>query len=843
MAPLGTSGSRKAPALEYFEVRFVEIEALLDLPDGAVVASGEGGVAETLHAWPGAAGRAEYLDGKGREVYGPRVLSGPTLFVDVSGWGQVRRTFARDRSRPIDGKWVYAFRSGAPDGRDAKLVAELSFRNGRFRRADGRDRCADPWKGKAQEAEALLLERAPLGRPGNPYGYFFHLSSFRLPEAAVARLAGKVAARGVSLGDPFQVDVHPIGAPAKAASVLTLAARGEQVPGERARGYRVHLVDALREGIRRAHSLSDALDAWASAQELLAANPEYVLAKRVQLVTEGNTDLRSLVARGLFDYLGTAEKEAARCFLAAHVAMGVLLRWIGAEQRPGRRWDDGRAVQVHEGRVGWRAPSAEAPWGNAFSSALRDAFDGETDEARRPFWEATAVVHQRLNELESGRAWLQRNLGQALDRQEPIADAGAALVFQGARKAEQAIPAGLGWVLAAYGEAWTRRHREQALGSLQDWISAKYGANIAKSNRAERRAFESAERRELRRARRKGIDALELSSTREQNVKFAKGAFEALSVGIEAVNVAYAIQTLRENPRDEWAWVEATGAVLDGYEALGKVAKGVPALEVELTGRLVALKAVAPLAVVAGVIDVAGGVRGAARAGEGGERFGFGMVTGGAALALVGAFAVTGPVALGVVAIGIALQAAGQGLASQFGPLQRLLRNGRFGDGGGVMAKAADFLDQEVDEPWYAGRKLSALKADLPGQQRALDEVLYGFEAEVGNDGSRVHLEIALGVPSQLTDAAEWTIDATVKKDGAPGRIRIDAPVLMDSPEKEKSKFVHLTDVDPPSFRSPESRYAPVREVSVEGTVKLDVRGDGKTVITRPIRKVIRLGA
>jgi hypothetical protein len=306
MTPNGKDSPKRAPALEYFEVRFVEIEALLDLTEGAVVAAGEGGVAQVLHSRPGLAGQLEYLDGQGKEVYAPQALSSPTLFVDVSGWGQLQRTFVRDRSGSIDGKWVYAFRVEQPDGRDAKLVAELSFRRGRFRRVSAKDRRADPWKGQTPEAEALLLERAPMGQSARPYGYFFHLSSFQLPAAAIERVAREVGSRGVGLHDPFHVDVHPVGAPAKAASVLTLTARGEQLPGERARGYRVHLADALKEGSRRAQRCSDALDAWIAAQEKLAANPEYLLAKRVQLVTQGAANLRSLVSRGIFDYLGPA---------------------------------------------------------------------------------------------------------------------------------------------------------------------------------------------------------------------------------------------------------------------------------------------------------------------------------------------------------------------------------------------------------------------------------------------------------------------------------------------------------------------------------------------------------
>ena len=193
MARTGKGGSKKIPALEYFEVRFVEIEALLDLSGDALVAADGAGVPRVLHSWPGLAGRTEYLDGMGREVYAPQRLSNPTLFVEERGGRQLRRTFARDRSQPIDGKWVYVFRAEEPDGREAKLVAELSFRRGRFRRVGARDRRADPRKGQASEAEALLLERAAVNAPARPYGYFFHLGFDRLRPVHVGITAGRRA--------------------------------------------------------------------------------------------------------------------------------------------------------------------------------------------------------------------------------------------------------------------------------------------------------------------------------------------------------------------------------------------------------------------------------------------------------------------------------------------------------------------------------------------------------------------------------------------------------------------------------------------------------------------------
>lgn len=417
------------------------------------------------------------------------------------------------------------------------------------------------------------------------------------------------------------------------------------------------------------------------------------------------------------------------------------------------------------------------------------------------------------------------NLDRSLDAEDPLADAGAALVFQSKRKVEQAVPEALGWVLRKYGKAWNKRFGERALLNLREWINARYGEEaLSFTDSNERRAFKSASRREFRRARRRGVDALELAAPEVQRVRLAEGAFRSLSVGVEAVNIAYAARNLRDNPRDGWAWVDATGALLDGYGALEGLS-AVPAVEVKLSGRMLGLKAFAPLALAAGAIDVAGGLRGMASAGEGGERFGFAMVTGGATLALVGAFAATGPLFIGLLAIGLGAQAVGQGLASASGPLQRFLRNGRFGNGGGWIDHTADFVDRTVDEPWYQGKKLSALKADLPGQLTALDEILYGFEVQVGNAGSRIILELELQVPGQLTDMAIWKIEATVNRDGRKTPVNIDDAVLSSSPEEQVRKFVTLMDADPPSIATRSEGAAYVRDVSVEGWVTLDVRG------------------
>ena len=143
-------------AAEYFEVRFAEVEALFDLPPYTSLAHGSDGP-EVLIGRPGLLGRVEYVGLRGHEVFAPREANHPTLFVDVRGGTLVRRTFARDRSLTIHDKWVYVLRAEDPGAPATDVVAELSFRNGRFRPVSPGKCGEDPWSTTTKEAKALII--------------------------------------------------------------------------------------------------------------------------------------------------------------------------------------------------------------------------------------------------------------------------------------------------------------------------------------------------------------------------------------------------------------------------------------------------------------------------------------------------------------------------------------------------------------------------------------------------------------------------------------------------------------------------------------------------------------
>ena len=74
--------------------------------------------------------------------------------IGMPEWGMVTRTFHRQRSRPIDGKWVYVFSRAGDDSTTFRLAYELYFEKGSYRYVqwekqlgkDKRDPGGDPSK-------------------------------------------------------------------------------------------------------------------------------------------------------------------------------------------------------------------------------------------------------------------------------------------------------------------------------------------------------------------------------------------------------------------------------------------------------------------------------------------------------------------------------------------------------------------------------------------------------------------------------------------------------------------------------------------------------------------------
>jgi hypothetical protein len=881
------AGGRREPKVKLFEVRFVQIEAFLDVPQKWWAAVDDRSGTQTCPSLPpvpidvrpdemlGLSGvmvrRSSGFVDSNSKWYPPEAVVSPMCFIGVrdatggAGADSVRRTFVRERSRPIDGKWIYVFRACAVDGRDAELHAELKLAGGRIRNVTAGAKAAGD-DGGGTDAIVLELER-PEGQLKRRLSYFFHLAPYRLVPSALAALREDIRARrrGISLADGFYVDVYPLGHPDQALPELALFARRRELPPEEKRGYRVHLPDALEEGGRRAHVYADALDAWSNHLQARAGDSEYVLAKRFQVLTRSAPNLKCLVEGELVGYLRPKETESAELHAAAERAERDLLRWIGREQTRGildDLWNPPPTIihAEHGETYGAFPPGAEA-WSNPFSLSVNDYLDAPEDVAEE-IDNLVAAVHERLDALGDGQAWLEKNLDRCLGKDCPLAHGGATLVFQAKRKTGQAVTQAHGLILATYGKAWARKYREEALTELKQWVRANYGIDLARLSGEERRSLKRTARRELKRARRLPIDELAFDPESVKGLRFSQGASAAFGLAVEAVNVAYAAQQIAKDPGDTWSYVEATGAILDAYDSISDLHKGLRTFEVKLTGRAVALQALKPITAVAGVIDIAGGARGMFQAREGGERFGFAMSTVGAAASLAGAFAVTGPVPLAILAIGLVLQAAGQGLAAQFDPLSRLLRNSRFANtrktlgsaikDGTLMGEIADAVDPDVDEPWYTG-KLCALRRNISAQHRALDEILYGFEAKVVNDGSKLSLRLTLGVHGQITEGAVWQVALEVFKDplliperrGAPlvpdHVIRLDTDAILQGQRGGREMLIPLLDVEPMAYRDANQVYRPARNVLVKGRVSLDVRGDGKTAIVRRVSAALGL--
>jgi hypothetical protein len=846
------------------EVVFAEIDQLYDLPGRRLIGSpSRPKVAIDL-------GRNDrllvdyyrmprYVDVTGEKVDGsiddvPGMYQGLRVF----GYGPFWRSFSRTRTSTIDKKYVYVFSADSPAGENPKLEHVLYFDKGRFRYvASG----AGSGKGGKQDKtphaslwlDAVVLRGEQLVTPS----YFALLAPFRIPSSRLDEVLkdGSVTARSARVGDAFWSDGFTGGDP-RTAKTLHELFKGN--PPETL-GYVVYLVDPFKEALVRLEPFQKALDEWLQKQLSMAADDQYVLAKRIERFARAYT-LQELVTPKLPAYLRDAEEKLYKLRLTAEDGCENLLRWVAY----GHQHDRVGATDVcYRGRGGKEYP-AEDPqpyptaWCNPFTEAVRDYLAAD-DDALAVVGKVCLAVQSRLAETAVGLQWMDGVFDDLVAKNFPVATAGAEMLFDGARKtgstaAEIWAPFFKHWshmwakraVDAKTLAGWAKLHKLDLKTMSQEYVSRTYWAM-----KKYRKEYQDGRAEFL---------AIDLASVR--TAKMVDQAIKHAMVGFQIFNLGFAIRSCREDP-SFWTGLNLVGAIADFYGDAVKLSKELEELKVpfKYAGVAKVIRVTPFVSVFSSTIDFVIAGKSALDAKTNGERIGYSMRGVGAVLTIVSAggkvvagagegTAETGW-GIGLMIAGLALEAAGGFLVAEVAPSSIFLRHSEWGNGGGPVDRNLDRFS-EGDFYGYSGA-FARLPGDRDGQIRILNELIYDYDPKIElRDEHSVVVSKALvlrtGTPdpkkgkNPLNPDSKWKIELTIDhRDGTPPEkwsFRPDGLVghldaSMNEPIIVKA-FTNLKDPDP----NERARGG----ITVIGTARLDPFGTGSYFIERKFEKTLFLG-
>jgi hypothetical protein len=747
----------------------------------------------------------------------------------------VWQTFDRKSSVPVgNGRYVYVWATNQRDGSGLRLLHELQFQGGSFQflRLDPNDRSA---QGGSQSRLLLQLVSFQDAKPDRLY-YFFYLTPLQLPWGQLDAMKEDVPARAMRLWDAFYTDVYSSEDPAKAVS-LDQVMRGGRPSLPPHLMCRMHLLNPLKEALRRSAIYKNALQQWEDKQKEMGSDDEYLLAKRLQAFTAPeHSEFDADIAPRLGPYLDKKEADSRRLYLLTLLTAQDLLRWIGAKHQR-EKYKGKYDTWFSDGRN--RIPSLQDYgadlWHNAFCQASRD-FLASDPPVLSEVHKIVNFAHERLEATPNGRNWMEAIVERGFKKDlEPLESGASEYLFQAGRKGEDAVLKGVSVLLKTWAPVWVRHFRQDALSSLRHWMSDVNGIALEEATPSQ---YMSGVRR-LGWARKQGIDKLDIEPAVVKALHASEQTLKLFHAAIETVNLYYAVVNLQEHRDDPWAYLETAAAAADFFYGMEEL-KVLPEMvkDVKLLGKI---REVPVFAVAAGLFDTILGAKSVLTSDNLGQRVGNGLRTLGGGCTVVGAVSSEEGVGLLIWAGGLALASAGTFVQEYFSPVHAFLRHSRWGEVG-MLDRVEDAIKNQ-DSFWYQG-DLRQLSGDITAQHRCLDEFIYNFEPQfVFEAGQSVIVGAALGVRIKMARGAvgpkaKWHIDVDVERQygdtppGAPERYTYQAS--EDFSDKDISgggefiakSWARSDNTDPMSDKAYGNIF-----VSVEA--RLDVFGDGKHVIKR----------
>jgi hypothetical protein len=747
-------------------------------------------------------------------------------------------TFARWKSRPIDNKYVYVWAADSKTGSGIRLAYELYFSGGKFRFIDVKSVDRRP-KGTAQEKLVLDLISFKDAQEKQVF-YFFLLARFQIPVKRLEEIKKDIPTRSAHLWDEFHLDLDTKSM--KAVQVDKLKRGNKDLPPKVS--FCVHLLDPFREALSRSERYKNALHRWQESQKAMSGDTLYLLAKRIESLSERDESLKEHLAYSFHDYLNTAEAESRRRYFVMASMAAELIRWIGKMEKREKFARKGFSSDtwLHDGKsmIPSKEDKGEDVFHNLYYQACFDYPDA-TNEVCSDVAEIIGAVMDELEQSPNGEAWLEELLKAGVEGKLPELESGATeFFFETKRKGNELMNKLGGKLLGRFAPSWVAHYRKDALKNLNNWFKAKYGVSLKETeaglNRKTRRALESSERRALRRGRRAGITKLEITPASADALQFTSTSLQVLQAGIEVVNLYHALASLKEHADDPWAYLECMGSALDAYSALHETAEKLKFIEsVEEVAEAGSwAKKFLKVGVFSAIIDVATGSHDMYESDTASGMIANGMRTVGSGLVLGGEVAEEHPLGWIATIAGLALQSGGSYLRDQTRAACVFLRHCRWGKGANTFDAIVATVKDE-NSYWYKG-KLAALAANTKMQHKCLDELIYNYEPEMEFEGEDHDCYLKVKIKSKvaaLGTGAKWDIKIELKKTNDAGFGASSPRTISFTPGED------FDDVDLTAGESYRVRIADASDgnwtirFQAKVTSKVDVFGDSVHVVER----------
>ncbi len=806
-----------------------------------------------------------------------RELPGVYRTLRTYGEEAFMRTFARWKSRPVDGKYVYVWAADDKNGGGMRLVRELFFKTGKFQLIDFNSKKRRP-KGSSRERLVLDLISFQDAQPKQVY-YFFLLARYQVPRKSLDDKMADLPARGMRLWDEFFTDYCPQGDLSQAGPVDGPPRAGQPLPSKLT--YLVHLVDPFKEALHRSERYKNALHRWQQAEADLSKDPDYNLAKGIDFLrgTSAGQVCPDSLTYAFTHYLLEREKEATRCLFVMCSLADDLVQWIGRAEKRESLLINGVQSDTWFGNSSNRIPSKEDKgadqWHSHYCQALLDyatpAGDLTADKnvAHKIGGLICAVVDE-LDQSAFGEQWIkavfQKGVDGTLDK---FASAGFEFFFESslkpkggegdqkkeeggesgegreseggegvtwpdaARKGNEAAKCVVVLLLRTVGKHWVAHNREKALSTLKSWYEEKHGITLNEKRWGKELEKRSRLTHSEHRALRRDLKKLELEPGFAQLWKLGIQEVKFLQFGLEVVNLCYALDEAHKS-KDNWARLEAFESALDTTKALFEMVHEEEYLsEVEEAGSL-ASRGFKFVGFAAAGIEVILGFHGIYESQSVSEQVAEGMKTLGSLLVFGGQFGEESPVGIGVIVVGAALQSLGSYWKAQAGPVCEFLRNCRWGSG----PSATDFIGSELKDEnsyWYRG-PLSALKDNRDEQLRCVDRFKYHYEPELEFEAkeSSCKLKIRMkGASQSLGPPAVWDVRVELIKtnnindDSGKHTVTLRPDSDIDNLDWTAEEVISYEALTPDEIVGPQGKR-PTWWMQAKVHAQVDAAGDGK---------------
>jgi len=216
-------------------------------------------------------------------------------------------------SAQFENKYVYVWEAADRQGNQAILKHELKCKKDKFKKVKKPEHEHDFFREETgSEQSTLSLSVADTKahfRQGERKHYFFYLSPYQLHPKALGRIRNNVSDIGIYIYDPLHLYVKN-------------------------NKWTLHLVDPLKEAVRRHTKFVKALNSWQEEQRSLNKKDKYVLAKRIQSLVENNEELKEVLAMPeLNRYLTSVEEKSRQRMARATRRALELIVWMGTKQK------------------------------------------------------------------------------------------------------------------------------------------------------------------------------------------------------------------------------------------------------------------------------------------------------------------------------------------------------------------------------------------------------------------------------------------------------------------------------------------------------------------------------